>query len=654
MKVTISDNITTILVDFFDTLVGRTCHPEVVKRKWSAFIINSYRINLTVDCLYELRLRIEAGLCAMSEMHGDDAEFRYKEMSTALYYELKRSGIICRIPDLASFVSHCYDLEMAIELSVQKPILSTIELLRSEKRKNKQIYLLSDFYLDVNSIKKFIIHHGIDEIFDDVFVSSEYKRTKREGRAFDWVINKLKLNTKNTIMLGDNAHSDVAMPKSRGLMAYHLSVDQSDYMSNLAQDLQRKLIQKKIVDITKNYKYNFNWVSSAIYLFTHRLYWALATNRALNVYFFSREGEFLQKAFEKYQSSLPSTFWKVKTHYMYVSRRATYLPSLGTLNKKTFNKLLYQYQTCSISAFLKSINLDKYESFLKQVLIEYDFNVPYPNFGESAAFLSLIENSDFKKIYDIERNEQNSYLNSYCNSLMDKRNEEFVYVVDVGWKGSIQDNISKATGRKFFGYYFGIHEGAECSNVNIKDGLLFDHQWGQRAGNDVFNEFRAGFEVLMGASHGSLKCYNDSIKNFIFDNNETEMRIYNERIAPFQHKALIQFDEFNKIINTYSVSDNEISEAVRNDYFNGVMLPSRDERDEFSSIQHYENFGVFDYSSFGINKKSSFKYYKNLFKNPRFTIGSSWWKPLDFHANGVGYLKYIYCSVKFLKFKSHK
>ncbi|MGX9239678.1 hypothetical protein ACWXV2_21625, partial [Pantoea ananatis] len=199
---------------------------------------------------------------------------------------------------------------------------------------------------------------------------------------------------------------------------------------------------------------------------------------------------------------------------------------------------------------------------------------------------------------------------------MDKRNEEFVYVVDVGWKGSIQDNISKATGRKFFGYYFGIHEGAECSNVNIKDGLLFDHQWGQRAGNDVFNEFRAGFEVLMGASHGSLKCYNDSIKNFIFDNNETEMRIYNERIAPFQHKALIQFDEFNKIINTYSVSDNEISEAVRNDYFNGVMLPSRDERDEFSSIQHYENFGVFDYSSFGINKKSSFKYYKNLFKNP--------------------------------------
>lgn len=654
MKLTISDNITTILVDFFDTLVGRSCHPEVVKRKWSALVINSYNIKLSVDKIYNLRLEIEAGLCSMSTMNGDDAEFRYEEMSTALYYELKRSKTICLLPDLADFVLHCHDLEMAVELSVQKPLYATLEILRAEKKKCKKIYLLSDFYLDTKSIKKFLLHHAIEDIFDDVFVSSEYKRTKKEGRLYDLVIDKLSLNKKNTIMLGDNAHSDVAMSKSRGLLAYHLPVDQGDYLSSLSQDFQRKLIQKKIANVINKNKFNFHWVSSAIYLFTHRLYWALISRRAQNVYFFSREGEFLQKAFECYQSSLPPTFMKIDSHYMYVSRRATYLPSLGELNKTTFNKLLYQYQTCTISAFLKSINLDNYEVVLKEIFPEYDFNKQYSDFSESDAFLSLIESQSFKEIYDKERNEQNSFLKSYCNSLMDERKEEFAHVVDVGWKGSIQDNIFKSTGRKVFGYYFGIHNGAECSCLNIKEGLLFDHQWGQRLGNDVYNEFRAGFEVLMGASHGSLQRYGDSDKEFIFDHNETEIEIYKKRIAPFQKNALLQFEEFSKVINVFSVSDDELSMAINSAYFNGVMLPTHLERVEFSSIQHYENFGVFDYSSFGKNKKSSLSYFKKLIKNPKVTIGSSWWKPLDFHVNGVGYLKYIYYSIKFFKLKSLK
>ena len=34
------------------------------------------------------------------------------------------------------------------------------------------------------------------------------------------------------------------------------------------------------------------------------------------------------------------------------------------------------------------------------------------------------------------------------------------------------------------------------------------------------------------------------------------------------------------------------------------MLPSRVEREKFSLIKHYENFGVFNFSSFGQSKRS--------------------------------------------------
>lgn len=654
MIVTIADNIDTILVDFFDTVVERTCHPEVVKRKWSAVLIDSYRIRLCVEELYALRLKIEAGLCVSSQAQGDDAEFRYDDMSMALYYELQRAQMGSQLPELEVFISHCRDLELALELSVQQPIAATLDMLRAEKEKGKKIYLVSDFYLDKQSIIHFATYHGFADIFENFFVSSENKRTKKEGRAYDVVVARLGLDVKKTIMLGDNAHSDIAMSTARGLFAHHLPVDQHRYDANLLADHERLSIEKKINQVIDEDKFSFNWISGAIYLFTRRLYWALATKKANNVYFFAREGEFLQKAFDKYQATLPPDFARINSHYMYVSRRATYLPSLGPLGSSTFNKLLYQYGSCSLSAFLKSINLDQYISDLKRRFPQVNFEEQHLNIAALPGFIALMKDDEFKAIYDRERNEQNTYLNEYCDALMAEKRDESVHVVDVGWKGSIQDNLAKVTQRNMTGYYFGILDGAECHKNNIKEGLLFDHQWGQRVGDDMFNEFRAGFEVFMGASHGSLKRYGDSVENFVFDHNDAELALYHEQIAPFQERALQQFGRFARIERIYSVSDHEISKAIKKAYFRGVMLPSKHELEKFSSIKHYENFGVFNFSTFGQNKRSALSYFKRLVKNPRYIIGSAWWRPLDFHANGVGYLKYPYLLIKKIKSKGSK
>ncbi|MGP2960865.1 HAD-IA family hydrolase, partial [Serratia bockelmannii] len=285
MIVTIADNIETILVDFFDTVVERSCHPEVVKRKWAAALVDSYRLSLSVEELYTLRLRIEAGLCASSQMQGDDAEFRYDDMSLALYYELQRAQIVVRLPESEPFVAFCRDLELAIELSVQKPIVATLDMLRAEKEKGRRIYLVSDFYLDQQSIIYFAKHHGFYDIFDGFFVSSENKRTKKEGRAYDVVIARLGLDVKKTIMLGDNAHSDVAMSVARGLFAHHLPVEQHRYDESLRADRERLAVENKVNQVIAEDNFSFNWISSAIYLFTRRLYWSLVMNNAKNVYF---------------------------------------------------------------------------------------------------------------------------------------------------------------------------------------------------------------------------------------------------------------------------------------------------------------------------------------------------------------------------------
>lgn len=72
-------------------------------------------------------------------------------------------------------------------------------MLRAEKAKGRRIYLVSDFYLDQQSIVYFAKCHGFDDIFDGFFVSSENKRTKKEGRAYDVVIARLGLNVKRRL-----------------------------------------------------------------------------------------------------------------------------------------------------------------------------------------------------------------------------------------------------------------------------------------------------------------------------------------------------------------------------------------------------------------------------------------------------------------------
>lgn len=650
MTITLNDNITTILVDFFDTLVERTCHPEVVKRKWAAALIDLYKITLSVEQLYKWRITIESALCDFSRSQGDDAEFRYIDMLDALYHELKTANIKANLPGRDGFIESCTNVEMSIELSVQKPILSSIEFLRREKQNNRKVYLLSDFYLDQNAIKTFAKENDFLDLFDGIFVSSQNKRTKKDGGAYDFIIRELGLDVNKTIMLGDNLHSDVSVPILKGLTAFHLPRSYDKYELNIKIDKDRDLLKNKLKNSLISEQFDYFWIGGAIYLFIRRLYWNLISVKANNVYFFSREGQFLQIAFDNYQSSLPEHFQRITSHYIYVSRRATYLPSLNSkLVNDTFNKLLSQYSSCSIANFISSINLDNHMGSLQEELPLVDFHKQYDDVSRADDFKLLLNNDLFKTLFNSERTLQYSYLKKYCDDTFLEKDDQKIYVVDVGWKGSIQDNLAMVTGRDLVGYYFGVLEGAAYSNNNQKYGLLFDHQWRLKTGADIFNEFRAGFEVFMSASHGSLQRYADDVNRFIYDNSETEIFIYNNFIKQFQSKTLEVFTKFSEIESKFSISDKEIAEVIEEIYFNGVLLPTKDECKMFASLKHYENFGVFNYSVFSDNKNSSLQYIKKIIKRPRFTIRSAWWKPLDFYNNRVTFLKYPYFLYKKVK-----
>lgn len=62
-------------------------------------------------------------------------------------------------------------------------------------------------------------------------------------------------------------------------------MDQHRYDESLLADRERLAVENKVNRVIAEDNFSFNWVSSAIYLFTRRLYWSLVINQAKNVYF---------------------------------------------------------------------------------------------------------------------------------------------------------------------------------------------------------------------------------------------------------------------------------------------------------------------------------------------------------------------------------
>nr|BCN22387.1 hypothetical protein [Vibrio mimicus] len=639
----VASHITHIFTDFFDTIVSRQCHPEEIKRKWAQRIIDQFELDISLSELYQLRIALEAELCNSNYIEHGDVEFCYKDLTDLLRLRLSMEYI----PE-EKFFCILRSIELELEKRYQHINEDVLFFLKKQKDNGCRIVVVSDFYMDANFIIELSKHHKFDYLVDDYYVSSDYIKTKRSGNLYSHVLNETQTLAFNVLMIGDNLHSDKNMPEIHGINSFHIVRDESLYKRSLSDDCNEKYVSKKFKKIFKEKKYHFDWMTIPLYIFIRRLYNNLIKNDSEHVIFLAREGEFLKELFDAYQQCIPGR--KINTHYMYASRRGTYITSLYELNANTFDKLLEQYSSMSISVFLDSLGLSEYKGRIEESLVNIDFNIVKDNFKESEEFKLIISDPIFKDVFYAETKRRREYLKSYINILVPEGAE--INLVDVGWKGSIQDNIQKALKRKIKGYYCSVLSGAVLSQDNLKIGLLFHPLLTKNSrfsGYEIFNEFRASFEVFCAASHGSLIKYTCAPDFGVLENNQYELDLYNEKIRPIQNKIKDTFIELVEVENKHARTLSNVSSYLIPIYKKRVLLPSNSEMEDFSSYKHYENFGVFDYSAFFTKSKGRITYLKSLILNPQYTLGREWWKPLGFKNNGLSFFKYPYFLYKSLK-----
>lgn len=122
---------------------------------------------------------------------------------------------------------------------------NVIDLLKLLKKNGKKIYLLS------NAQRIFTLYEmkllGIEEYFDDILFSADYKVCKPDKKFYNILINKHDLNIKNSIMIGNDYICDIEGASNAGLDSLYIH-------SNLSPDIKGKLKSKYSVmkmDISK-------------------------------------------------------------------------------------------------------------------------------------------------------------------------------------------------------------------------------------------------------------------------------------------------------------------------------------------------------------------------------------------------------------------
>lgn len=512
------NNIDIICVDCFDTLVSRKHTPKYPSLVWCRKMIDYFGLSISVNKLYWLRSGfIEVG--DVSYKDGVKALFDYLEEQFG--YDINEQD----------FYKKSKEFDENAELSEIRINRKLVKQLSNLKGEGKKIFLVSDFYLEKDFFVTLFSKHGILDLFDEIYVSSEVGKTKFDGTLYDHIKNDYR--DSSFLMIGDNKKSD------------YIKSQQNGFYAVLYKSLNEKI--KRVKDEFKSIKYDkislreykkiyrkksksgliANYVFS-LFDFCERLYKKCVKENINVLYFQSREGQFLQKIFNMYQED---KYRKIETKYFIASRYSTFLPSLygKDINPQTFYSLTMGYKDMSLSIFLKNIQFTEGE--IASLNIE-DPDKEIINIADSMELLKLLENETFVSIYSDKV--KNSYLEfkKYFDSIFG--NNKDIFIVDAGWVGTMQNNLAEIfKGRNINGIYIGLNKYRTTAN-NKKCGLLWDIQ------RTPYSIYTIDFELILKADHGNVIGYKNCEPLLEEDG---DIYIYNNFAKTIQDDILIKFRE---------------------------------------------------------------------------------------------------------------
>lgn len=555
--------------------------------------------------------------------------------------ELKARKQICKeeinIEEIYNFLDEKYtsskknlmELELKIELAICKIKEDVKEFYDYAIRKNKKILIVSDIYLNRETIEKILYKNGIHK-YEKLYISSELRVTKKTGNLFKHIINELNIKTNEIIHIGDHPISDNKVPNELGIKSikiynnHHLLKNKiknkliKRNFESIEKEIVDKFIENRIDRFTEKYsEFGYEKLGVLYYGFLQYIQEIAKINECEHIYFFSRDGYILRKA---YNGSFDNN--KISNSYLYVSRRAIIVPSL-----------IYDYELQDITKILGIKSKDSIESFFLRVGLNIE------NYKEKLNELNLKSNDlikengkKFERVFEFIREDivlNSKYeLEKFRKYLIQENIDKYkkVLVVDIGWRGSMQYSLEKILktlniDTEIYGVYLGLNKESEDF---IKEGMRAEGYLFSKK-NNYKNEIEVSsgvglIESLFLAPHGTVIGYEniDEILKPILGEYEYSKEDV-EIIKSIQYGAIKFAEEFYKVGNCINIGvENKLAFEKLKKF---IKNPSNRYRNDLG------NLGFSDFSNGKLAKPESLiKYLRNP-KELKQEFLISQWKP---------------------------
>lgn len=412
-------------------------------------------------------------------------------------------------------------------------------------KKHKRIIIISDMYLPKIILKRFLEINKIIE-YDELYVSSETKKTKATGTIYSYIRKKLSLNKfEKWTHIGDNYISDYKNAKYNGINAIYFK-----RLINRETNIKlRNLSDSIIYAIQINNKYTFNenqyWekfgamIVAPIYigLMFNMIKWL---NGKDNIYFLSRDGYVPYRLYIKLRDTVNNL---PEGKYIYASRRAYIYPTLINDKIKAIDLLTIYNSSFNQKLTIKQIfkNLDMDINNYSNILEKYNFN----DINEiiSDKNIEKVKNILFDLWDDIKiiLSNEKKILEEYFHQV-GMFNYESINIFDIGWAGSTHKAMIDILNKDIYGYYFGTTEFL-CNDIRTKSyGYAFNKGRPCKLGDFIIDNVMM-YELMFTAPEGSVKNFRYEKGKIIPVLKDTQDNYGYDVIHCFQEAAINIFDK---------------------------------------------------------------------------------------------------------------
>lgn len=375
-------------------------------------------------------------------------------------------------------------------------------------------------------------------------------------------------------------------------------------------------------------------LSPLLYFFVYGIIDYAIKNNINTIYYQTREGETFIKVHDiikennVFEGKIPNN------EILEVSRIATFAPSLKEFSIAELMRLWSQYSRQSVDDLFKTLNIDinNYVDYIEKFDIDSSKKIEKMWMDENIK--NLFEDKSFVEKMNKEIKQKKIELLNFFERKGIYQDDKPMFVVDLGWRGSIQDNLAYIFDKKdICGFYYTLFDFYNDQPRNTtKEAFIKDKNVIEK----YIKPMVVLFEMIFNPESGSVVGYKDG--HAIRSIKQSEFDIVKNLTSHIQKGMIDGSRKLNEYTKNHKITNKEINTTICDLIKKLKENPPKDLAETYYNLVHNDTFGTGEYIDKNIKLSKLDKI--NIIKC-RNILRKEDWKEAFFVYNNIHLLKYI-------------